>query len=69
MSATVYAMQDDTVELICYRHYGYTAGITETVLANNPGLAAHGPVLPMGTAVLLPKIETQQKQTIINLWD
>lgn len=69
MGTRVTAMQGDTVELICYRHYGYTAGITEQTLANNPGLAALGPVLPMGTTVVLPDQPAQQEKTTIKLWD
>lgn len=69
MATKVIALQGDTAELICYRHYGYTAGITEQVMNNNPGLAALGPVLPMGTAVVLPELPTQQIKTTIQLWD
>ena len=69
MGTTVRAMQGDTVELICYRHFGYTIGITEQVLENNPGLAEQGPVLAMGTKVELPDVPKQQGKTTINLWD
>jgi phage tail protein X len=69
--ARVMAQQGDTVDLICWRHYGATAGITEQVLAANPGLAALGAVLPLGTAVLLPELTEAPAPTqpLINLWD
>lgn len=50
----VHAHQHDTVDALCHRHFGRTAGIVEQVLARNPGLADLGPVLPHGTAIDLP---------------
>lgn len=32
-------MQGDTLDLLCQRHYGTTQGVTEIVLAANPGIA------------------------------
>lgn len=66
--ATIIANQGDTVDLICWRHYGRTAGITESVLAANPGIAAHGQHLPMGTQVTLPEIAPQAQKDIVQLW-
>lgn len=37
------SLQGDTLDLILFRHYGYTAGITEQVLNLNPGLAELAP--------------------------
>ena len=50
----VRAQQGDTVDAICQRVYGRTAGVTEAVLEANPGLADLGPVLPHGTVIDLP---------------
>lgn len=36
----VVARQHDTVDLLCWRHFGRTAGTTEATLAANRGLAA-----------------------------
>lgn len=69
MGTTVIANQGDTIELICYRYFGYTIGVTEQTLENNPGLAAQGPVLAMGTKVELPDKPEQKKKTTINLWN
>ncbi|RRA47068.1 tail protein X, partial [Cronobacter sakazakii] len=45
-----FALQGDTLDAICARHYGRTEGVVETVLTANPGLAELGAVLPHGTA-------------------
>lgn len=63
------AQQGDTVDLICQRHYGRTAGVTEAVLAANPGLADLGPVLPIGTPVRLPVHTPNPPRPTLQLWD
>ncbi|MBB4835475.1 tail protein X [Acinetobacter schindleri] len=70
MAKTINAYQNDTVDAICWREYGRSSGVVEKVLEANPGIAAFGPFLPMGTEVILPDLETPQqiKQTI-QLWD
>ena len=50
----VRAHQYDTVDALCWRHYGRTQGVTEQVLQANPGLAEYGPFLPHGLQVELP---------------
>ena len=67
---TVIANQGDTVDAICWRYYGRTAGVTEAVLEANPGLADHGPIVPHGTQVSLPEAAPQVEQRqVVNLWD
>ncbi|NWD70779.1 tail protein X [Pseudomonas gingeri] len=70
MAVTVRAQQNDTVDNLCWRHYGRTAGVTEAVLEANPGLADHGPILPQGLVVEMPEdqINAPQRQ-MVNLWD
>ena len=63
------SLQGYALDLILFRHYGYTAGITEQVLALNPGLAALGPILPTGTLITMPAAPTQAEQPLIQLWD
>lgn len=66
------ARQRDTVDAIAWRYYGKTAGVVEAILQANPGLADHGPLLAMGTAVTLPDLTTAEAtttKTLINLWD
>lgn len=65
----VRAIQGDTVDLICHRHYGRTAGVTEAVLEANPRLADLGPILPLGTEVLLPDVAPAPKRNTVKLWD
>jgi phage tail protein X len=67
---SVIAHDHETVDALCMRTLGATAGVVEATLAINPGLAAKGPHLPAGTVVQLPAITAAQKtiQTI-QLWD
>lgn len=68
--AEVIAQQGDTLDTLCWRHYGRTAGVVEAVLEANPGLADLGPILPHGQRVTLPEQAPQpQRQNLINLWD
>lgn len=63
------AVQGDTVDLICRRVYGDESGYVEAVLAANPGLADLGPVLPIGTAIVLPELAKPADLPTISLWD
>ncbi len=72
MGRTAIARQGDTLDAICWRELGTTAGnVVEDALALNTGLAVLGTVLAEGTVVALPdpppaaaaRIET------VNLWD
>ncbi|MFL9993042.1 tail protein X [Paraburkholderia sediminicola] len=66
----VYALQGDTVDSLCYRHFGRTQGVVEATLEANEGLAAYGPVLPMGLAVDLPDAPKDQPTiNLVNLFD
>lgn len=70
MAATVRADQHDTVDALCWRHYGRTAGVTEDVLKANPGLADYGPTLPQGLVVTMPDAQrTAPERQMVNLWD
>lgn len=63
------ALQGDTVDALCWRHYGRTAGVVEQVLEANPGLSAHGPELPMGLEVDLPDNPEPARAAVLQLWD
>lgn len=70
MPVAVRANQNDTVDSLCWRHYGRTAGVTEAVFQANPGLAEHGPTLPQGLLVVMPEVQTSAPQRqMVNLWD
>lgn len=63
------AMQGDTLDILCQRLYGRTAGVTEAALEANPGLADLGPILPHGTVVELPDTQPQPAVQRVQLWD
>lgn len=65
------ANQGETLDALCQRVLGRTAGVTETALAANPGLADLGPVLPLGTTVNLPDVvqDAQIQTDTVQLWN
>ncbi|EDY85461.1 phage Tail Protein X [gamma proteobacterium HTCC5015] len=63
------AQQGDTIDLICYRHYGRTAGITEAVIEANPGVENFTGVIPQGTVINLPIDTAAETTTTSQLWD
>ncbi len=69
----VYAQQGDTIDALCHRHLGRTAGVVEQVLELNYGISLHGPILPMGTAVELtapsPLTSGAIERPLLQLWD
>ncbi|EED0941716.1 tail protein X [Enterobacter pseudoroggenkampii] len=65
----VYAMQGDTLDALCARYYGRTENVVETVLQANPGLSELGVILPHGTVIDLPDVETSPTAETLNLWD
>ncbi|ARU88296.1 tail protein X [Pseudomonas sp. M30-35] len=65
-----YALQGDTLDQLCWRHYGRTKGVVEQVLQANPGLAELGTTLPHGSRVKLPTAPAAAEQRqMVNLWD
>lgn len=67
--ATYKTSQGDTLDYICWKHYGQQSGAVEAVLLANPGLADLGPVLPINTTITLPVL-TQPARVAqpIRLW-
>lgn len=66
---TVRAHQGETLDALCHRILGATAGITERALRLNPGLAELGPILPEGTPVRLPEAEPETRRIeTVQLW-
>ncbi|ELB3682449.1 tail protein X [Salmonella enterica] len=63
----VKALQGDTVDLLCFRHYGTTQGVTEQVLAANPGLS-NNVFLEAGQEVELPEQQKKKQREMIQLW-
>ena len=62
------ARQGDTLDLICFRHFGQTANVTEMALELNPGIARLGEVLPEGCSVFLPATAPPRVIETVQLW-
>lgn len=68
--STLIARQGDTLDGLIWRERGLGSADIAPVLAANPGLAALGPVLPMGTAVEVPATAPAQSVIqLVQLWD
>ncbi|KVC61861.1 phage tail protein [Burkholderia ubonensis] len=66
----VAALQGETLDALCWRYYGSTAGTVEAVLEANPDLAELGVVLPMRTVVEMPELNTiEQTKPLLQLFD
>ncbi|MCA8136262.1 tail protein X [Burkholderia cepacia] len=66
----VATLQGETLDALCWRQYASTAGTVEAVLEANPGLAELGVVLPMGTVVDMPELNTiEQTKPLLQLFD
>lgn len=59
----------DTLDYICWKHYGQQSGAVEQVLEANPGLADAGTILTAGTVIELPDLTVTTKSNTISLWD
>lgn len=64
-----YTKENEMLDYICWKHYGYTSGVVEEILLKNPGLAAYGSFLPAGLRIKLPKIQKISKESVINILD
>ncbi|NIJ70584.1 tail protein X [Xanthomonas sp. 60] len=69
----VHTLQGDTLDALCHRHLGTTAGMVEQALQLNPGISLLGTHLPMGTEVELPDAPPAASSTVerplIQLWN
>jgi phage tail protein X len=66
------AQQGETLDAVCWRVLGQTAGVSEQAYDLNPGLAALGPVLPGGTRIVLPDLVATTapvRRETVKLWD
>lgn len=64
----VRALQNDTVDQLCWRHYGKTAGVTEKVLEANPGLS-NQIFLNAGQEIEMPVITSEVERVTVQLWE
>ena len=65
---TVRAREHDTLDALCWRHLGRTAGVVEATLAAAPGLAARAADLGAGDLVTLVAAPARPAK-LIQLWD
>jgi phage tail protein X len=68
------AQQGETLDAVCWRVLGQTAGVAEQAYELNPGLADLGPLLPGGTRIMLPDppaptAATPVRRETVKLWD
>ncbi|OCC25303.1 phage tail protein [Croceicoccus estronivorus] len=65
------ALQDETLDALCWRVLGQTEKVVEQALELNPGLADQGAFLREGQQVLLPAVTRPQVpvRDLIQLWD
>lgn len=65
----VRARAGETLDGLIWRERGLGADDLPSVLAANPGLARLGPVLPIGTPVILPDAPPANRQRdVVQLW-
>lgn len=69
MATQIRTQQKESVDALCWRHYGRTLGAVEAVLQANPGLARLGLVLPQGILVTMPALSAPPPKTTVSLWD
>lgn len=74
MAEVVYeTKRGDSIDLICYQHYGHTQNVVEKVLERNRGLSLHGVLLPAGLQIVLPEIAAPESgantRELVRLWD
>lgn len=60
--------EGDTVDLIAFNRFG-EHGMEDEILDANPGLAARGPVLPIGLKVIIPVPLVKDRELSTRLWD
>lgn len=65
----VSSLQGDTLDQVCLRHLGTTAGVVEQTLLLNPGLSSLPPILPLGTKITLPAQPEAVAVARLSLWD
>jgi phage tail protein X len=72
------AQDGETLDAVCWRVLGRTAGVAEQAYELNPGLADLGPLLPGGTQIILPDVVAASTATTaaapvrretVKLWD
>lgn len=60
--------EEDVLDLICFRTYGYAPGAMEAVLERNPFLADFLGFLPAGLEIILPDLSNTPQKNIVRIW-
>ena len=62
---TVYyvSKENEMLDLICWKHYGYSSGAVEKVLLENPDLVEYESFLPAGLKIKLPVIQKSMQKS------
>ncbi|WP_394179592.1 tail protein X [Marinomonas posidonica] len=67
---TIRSRDGDTISNILWMSLGRNDDEAEEALFElNPGLEAHGPVLPAGIVITLPIMAEKAPDSVVNLWD
>ncbi len=68
---TIYYLtkEGEMLDLICWKHYGFTDGVVELVLAENLGLAEYGSFLAAGLKIKLPVIQKPMQKSKLKVWE
>jgi phage tail protein X len=71
MSTRYITREEDMLDAIAARFYGYEHGTTEAILAANHGLADLPPRLPTNLVIELPDLPPAplEPRRTVNLWD
>ncbi|BET29207.1 tail protein X [Wolbachia pipientis] len=69
MTTYYVSKESEMLDLICWKHYGFTNGVVELVLAENLGLAEYGSFLPAGLKIKLPVIQKPVQKSKLKVWE
>ncbi len=61
--------ENEMLDLICWKHYGYSSGAVEIVLEENPGLVEYGSFLPAGLKIKFPTIQKTIQKSKLKVWE
>lgn len=67
MAKTIRTSDGDRLDTLCHRYYGRLNGVTEAVLAGNPGLAAQPQPFRAGLIIRLPDVPVVVEK-LVQLW-
>jgi len=67
-NATYTTKPGDVLDRITHQYYQGRKGAFEEVLKANPGLAAHGSILPGGLEIVLPALPEPEDPNSYTLW-